>query len=64
MKEEEFLKNNFGKIVWESHGMFYRFEPKELPIKYQPKTHLNTTFNQNRLTDWQIRWSYGEIIKR
>ena len=40
MKEEEFLKNNFGKIVWESHGMFYRFEPKELPIKYQPKTHL------------------------
>jgi Fic family protein len=35
MKDTDFKKTKYGRLVWDSEGMYYRFEPKELPLDYE-----------------------------
>ncbi len=36
MDEREFTNKEVGKLQWVSDGMYYRFEPKKLPLIYTP----------------------------
>ena len=41
MNENNFVKNVTGKLVWENQGMYYRFEPSNLPFKFDESVELS-----------------------
>jgi len=41
MKETEFTSKRTGKLVWESQGAYYRFEPNSLPITINETPELS-----------------------
>lgn len=36
MDEREFTNKEMGKLQWVAEGMYFRFEPQKLPLKYSP----------------------------
>jgi Fic family protein len=40
MKEHSFTDKKLGKLIWVPEGMYYRFEPKKLPLEYTPSSKV------------------------
>jgi Fic family protein len=40
MKEINYIKNQTGTLEWESKGMYYRFQPNNLPFKIEISQEL------------------------
>ena len=40
MDEREFINKEMGKTQWVQEGMYYRFEPAKLPLKYVPSSKV------------------------
>ncbi len=40
MDEREFTNKEMGKLQWVAEGMYFRFEPQKLPLKYFPSTKV------------------------
>lgn len=41
MKESDFKESKYGRLVWESNGYYYHFEPNKLPLPFDPNTNLS-----------------------
>ncbi|MCK5321593.1 Fic family protein [Candidatus Pacearchaeota archaeon] len=66
MDERDFKNTETGKLVWESKGMYYRFEPNLLPLEFNESKELNnllveTSINLGRLDGIAHKFSRAEI---
>lgn len=41
MNEQDFISNRTGRLLWDPHGMYYRFEPNELPFDLNETPELS-----------------------
>ena len=66
MEEKDFKGSRMGRVVWETKGMFYRFEPHMLPPKFKinpaiPKQLLKTALFLGKLDGMTDKISKSEI---
>jgi Fic family protein len=66
MNEKDFANSKTGKLVWEQNGMYFRFEPKELPLDFQPDPALSdllmsTALVLGRLDGMSQKFSQTEV---
>jgi len=66
MNEKDFLSTNTGKLIWESNGAYYRFEPNLLPLSFQETPELSSQAQKTiaslaRLDGLTLNFSKEEI---
>jgi len=66
MDENNFVKNVTGKLVWENQGMYYKFEPSNLPFKFDESNELsgqaqNTMLALGKLDGLTQKFTHQEI---
>ena len=56
MDEREFTNKSMGKLQWVVDGMYYRFEPKKLPLDYKPsiKVLKQMSFQNKRFSYYNL----------
>ena len=66
MEEKEFQESKNGRLVWETNGLYFRFEPNALPMIFQPNLELSnqllkTALAIGRLDGLTKRFSQQEV---
>ena len=66
MNENDFTSDKTGKLAWEQHGSYFRFEPKELPLTLNETDQLKaqsykTLMELSRLDGITLKFKQEEI---
>ncbi len=67
MNENDFISKRTGKLVWESKGAYYRFEPLKLPFKINENSELSVQAQKTmeslaRLDGFTLNFTKEELL--
>lgn len=65
MSEKDFENTKTGKLIWDTQGLYYRFEPNDLPLEFSVKSEvqnliIETSMNLGRLDGIANKFSKEE----